>query len=169
MIFFNLIISNNNNIEYKFSNITLKIKGRGFQNILSWDFFKDYYPPDYIYINGIQNLTITYRYYFKEINNSVNLIWNNSIDNCYRMFFSCSNIIEIDLSYFDTSNVTSMESMFYGCSQLTSIDLSHFNTSKVTNMHSIFSECLKLTSIDLSHFDTSNVKNMEFMFSGCSQ
>ena len=34
MIFFNLIISINNMIEYKFSNVTLKIKGPDFSKIL---------------------------------------------------------------------------------------------------------------------------------------
>ncbi len=51
MIFLDLIISNNNMIEYKFSNITLKIQKQGLSNILYSDF---YYPPDIIYINGIQ-------------------------------------------------------------------------------------------------------------------
>ena len=53
MIFFNLIIANDNNlIEYKFSNITLKIRGQGEKKILSDDFFNHKYKPDIIYING---------------------------------------------------------------------------------------------------------------------
>ena len=78
MIFLNLIITNNNIIEYKFSNITLKIRGPGYQYILSSSFYKKYYP-DIIYINGKQNLTITNIYYFNEINNTVKLVWNKTI------------------------------------------------------------------------------------------
>ena len=77
-------------------------------------------------------------------------------------------IEKLDLSNFNTSNVTSMESMFAGCSSLTSLDLSSFNTSKVTNMYSMFSNCSSLTSIDLSSFNTSNVTNMYGMFKYCS-
>ena len=54
MIFFNLIISNNNIIEYKFSNITLKIQGPGFSDILFSSFNS---LPDFIYINGNLNST----------------------------------------------------------------------------------------------------------------
>ena len=77
-------------------------------------------------------------------------------------------IEKLDLSSFDTSNVTNMSSMFYGCSSLTSLDLSNFNTSSVTNMQSMFSQCSSLTSLDLSSFNTSSVTNMDSMFSGCS-
>ena len=77
-------------------------------------------------------------------------------------------IEKLDLSNFNTSNVTSMESMFASCSSLTSLDLSNFNTSKVTNILQMFSYCESLTSLDLSSFNTSNVTNMYAMFEGCS-
>ena len=48
-------------IENKFSNITLKIEGPGYYNILSPNFKKSNYP-DIIYINGNQNTTITNQY-----------------------------------------------------------------------------------------------------------
>jgi len=163
MISFNLIISNNNNI-------TLKIQGPGFSNILgpSNQFSSSHYP-NIIYINGNPNYTITNRYYFNEMNNIVNLIWNNSIDNCQYMFDGCSNITEIDLSNFDASKVINMYTMFHKCSQLTSLNLSNFNTSKVTNMGYMFYGCSQLTSLNLSNFNTSNVENMNSMFSDCSK
>ena len=48
------------------------------------------------------------------------------------------NILDIDLSNFNTSNVTYMKGMFYRMSNLTSLDLSSFDTSKVTNMNYMF-------------------------------
>ena len=84
------------------------------------------------------------------------------------MFLECCNITQIDLSSFDTSNVTNMNNMFYGCSSLISLDLSNFDTMDVTNMNSMFSGCSSLNSLDLSNFDTSNVIRMNSMFSGCS-
>ena len=168
MIFFNLILPNNNRIEYKFSNITLKIRGPGFGDVLYSVLSRIYYP-NIIYINGNQNQTITYRYYFNETNNKVNLIWNNSIDNCNSMFGGCSDIIEIDLSNFDASKVTFMGSMFSGCRSLTSINLSNFNTSNVTYMSNMFISCSSLLSLNLSNFDTSKVTIMESMFYNCIQ
>jgi surface protein len=47
-----------------------------------------------------------------------------------RMFYSCSKLANLDLSSFDTSNVTRMSRMFYGCSDLT-LDCSHWNVDKV--------------------------------------
>ena len=60
-------------IKYKFPNITLKIRGTGYNNVLSHLFNRIYYS-NIIYINGNQNLTITYKYYFNKIDNTVNLI-----------------------------------------------------------------------------------------------
>jgi len=46
------------------------------------------------------------------------------------MFDGCSNLTNINLSSFDTKNVTNMGSIFSGCSNLTNINLSSFNTKK---------------------------------------
>ncbi len=49
------------------------------------------------------------------------------------LFFGFSNLQEIEhLEYLDTSNVTDMSKMFYDCTSLTTLDLSSFNTSNVT-------------------------------------
>lgn len=94
---------------------------------------------------------------------------------------SCSNMFTryegeyIDLSKFDTSNVTYMNSMFQYCYKLQELDVSNFNTEKVINMSSMFSlrgntggagEIKKL--ILGSNFNTSSVTNMSNMFTGCA-
>ena len=84
------------------------------------------------------------------------------------MFCNCSALTSLDLSKFDTSNVTNMNNMFNYCESLTSLDLSKFDTSKVTDMNSMFCCCWYLTSLDLSKFDTSKVTNMKFMFCNCN-
>ena len=78
------------------------------------------------------------------------------------------NILELDLSNFDTSQVTDMSNMFYGMSNLTTLNLSNFDTSKVINMGSMFYGMSNLTSLNLSSFDTSQVTYMYFMFYGMS-
>ena len=85
------------------------------------------------------------------------------------MFYNLVNISEIDLSNFDASKITTMESMFYGCTGLDNIIFGNINTSSVKNMSYLFYDCNKLTSIDVSKFDTSSVIDMEYMFSGCNE
>ena len=84
------------------------------------------------------------------------------------MFYSCSSLTSLDVTHFNTENVTKMYSMFYSCSSLTSLDVTHFNTAKVTNMLAMFYSCSALTSLDVTHFNTANVTNMSRMFSSCS-
>ena len=79
------------------------------------------------------------------------------------MFYG-SNATSIDLSNFDTSNVTNMTYMFSN-SKATTLDLSSFDTSNVTNMSGMFINA-QTTTLDLSSFDTSNVTNMSNMFDG---
>ena len=89
-----------------------------------------------------------------------------------QMFYSkaneqkIKNILEIDISNFDTSNVTNMEAMFTGMSNLTTLNLSNFDTSKVTSMDAMFGDMSSLIRLDLSNFNTSNVTNMDTMFGG---
>ena len=83
------------------------------------------------------------------------------------MFVNCSSLTSLDLSKFDTSKVTDMNSMFANSKKLVTLDISSFDTSKVTNMSSMFNDCNSLTSLDLSNFDTSQVTNMSNMFCGC--
>ena len=81
--------------------------------------------------------------------------------------FSRSEATSLDLSSFDTSNVTEMDTMFSDSSATNIIGLSNFDTSKVTKMYGMFSDSIA-TSIDLSSFDTSKVTDMNSMFSDSS-
>ena len=78
------------------------------------------------------------------------------------------NILELDLSSFDTSKVTDMGGMFADMRNLTTLDLSNFNTSKVTSMNAMFHNMSNLTALDLSNFNTSKVTDMSYMFSNMS-
>ena len=84
------------------------------------------------------------------------------------LFYQLSNVVSIDFSGFDTSDVTRMDSMFAYCWSLKTLDLSSFNTSKVTTMGDMFYSCKALVALNISSFDTSNVIMMCNMFSGCS-
>ena len=94
--------------------------------------------------------------------------------NSSMMFFSgeseqkIKNILELDLSNFDTSKVANMSHMFNGMRNLTTLNLSNFNTSNVTNMGGMFFSMTNLTTLNLSNFDTSKVTDMGSMFYGIS-
>ena len=69
------------------------------------------------------------------------------------MFQSCNELKYLDLSNFNTSNVTEMGFMFNKCHKLKQIKgINNFNTLKVTNMNSMFQECNELENLDLSNF-----------------
>lgn len=90
------------------------------------------------------------------------------VEVCSFLFRQCSSLQEIDMSYFDTSNVTKMGYMFADCDMLDTLNLSAFNTTSVINMSSMFAQSKKLETLDLSSFNTSNVTDMVCMFKNCS-
>ena len=94
----------------------------------------------------------------------------SQVTNMSCMFYFCIGLVSINFGdSFDTSKVTDMSSMFYYCNSLTELDLSNFDTSKVTNMSKMFYNCNSLTSLDVSNFDTSQVTDMSDMFYNCSK
>ena len=80
------------------------------------------------------------------------------------MFGYNSSLTSLDLSGFNTSNVTDMSNMFRDTNMLMELDVSHFDTSNVTDMSNMFRNSDKLEILDLSSFDTSKVTNMSYMF-----
>ena len=98
------------------------------------------------------------------------LVWSNAkLTTARDMLKDLRNVIEIDLSKFDSSEITDMNFMFQRDHSLTSINLNNFNTTKVKRMECMFYECIQLTELDLSSFDTSNVEEMRLMFFGCQK
>ena len=84
------------------------------------------------------------------------------------MFYGCTKLTDLDLSAFNTSQVTDMGMMFSHCCSLTSLDVSSFNTANVTVTSEMFDNCYLLESLDLSSFNTAQVINMCKMFYDCS-
>ena len=94
---------------------------------------------------------------------------SSNINNMSYMFSNCNCLREIKLSNkFKTAQVINMSYMFFGCVYLAYVDLSCFDTSKVTNMSNMFYNCSNLRTLNLSNFDTSKVTNMSNMFYNCS-
>ena len=94
--------------------------------------------------------------------------WDTSnVTNMSNTFSHCELLASVDVSKWNTSKVTNMEGMFVDCNLLASVDVNKWNTSKVTDMASMFSSCGTLRSIDVSKWNTSNVTDISGMFFGC--
>ena len=164
IFFVSLISIYNKDIKIYFSEINLIIRGKNEQNILSEEFSFD---PDQVFVNGILNNSCIKTCFLNNELNDITIIFNNNLESCSNMFKNLDNILEVDLSNFDTSKVTLMDSMFYNCTNLKKITFNNINTSSVKNMSHMFYECRSLTTIDLSNFDTSSVINMSSTFKRC--
>ena len=88
-------------------------------------------------------------------------------DDMTRMFYNCRSLTTLDVSGWDTSNVTDMYRAFMNCSSLTNLNVSEWNTGKVENLNAAFSGCGSLTTLDVAKWNTGSVTNMSSMFYNC--
>ena len=146
------------------SEIKLRIQGGGEINLLNRSFFFD--PSDVI-VNGESKPLCRKTCLFNNDINNATIKFDDQINICENMFYGMENIIEIDLSNFDASNVISMHRMFSDCVDLQKITFGNINTSLVQNMKELFNNCIKLTTIDRLNFNTLSVKTMNSMFNHC--
>ena len=152
--------------------ITITIKGKGDQYIISNEYAQDKYFCDNIssriYINGdLQEYKGKIVYNLEDEENTIKMEFDDIITNCKVMFYNLPNITKIDLSNFDSSNVTNMYKMFQGCISLTSIILNNFDTSSVINMEDMFAGCTSLQNLNVNNFNTSSVTSFNSMFHNC--
>ena len=89
----------------------------------------------------------------------------SKVTNATSMFSDCK---ELEFIKFNNSNkmseVVDISKMFYNCSQLTSLDLSFIYSSKVTQMEEIFYNCKNLKAIDMQNLNTTSLINMNDIF-----
>lgn len=77
-----------------------------------------------------------------------------------QLFWNCSSLKTLDLSRFDVSAITAIDTMCANCTSLETVILPEvFDTSKVTTMKSCFSNCPNLT-LDCSGWDTTSCTNI---------
>ena len=88
----------------------------------------------------------------------------SNVTDMNRMFANNTNLISIKgIESFNTSNVISMQNMFDYCTSLTELNLSNFDTQNVTDMAYMF-HSVGINLLNLCSFDTSNVVDMSYMF-----
>lgn len=85
------------------------------------------------------------------------------------MFANCSSLTSLDVSSFNTGNVTTMHQMFSSCSGLTTIYASSsFVTTAVTTTtsHDMFSNCINLAGGAGTAFSSSNTDKTYALIDG---
>ena len=100
---------------------------------------------------------------------TIKIIFRKKLYDYSFLFKNCKDLIEIDLSSFDCSQITSCESMFDGCISLKKLNLGILDFSLCKNFKSMFNDCYNLENIDVSHFNTKNSITFEQMFCGCKK
>ncbi len=127
-----------------------------------------YAEPEKVYLNKDSSRMFESPYDEQIIKNILDLNLSNfdtsKVMNMSYMFSHMDKLTTLNLSNFDTSKVTNMEGMFLSVHNLTTLNLSNFDTSQVTNMAGMFRGASSLITLNLSNFDTSNVTDMGFMF-----
>ena len=175
-ILINLFLSTTSKIKEKykkisinsFNEIKIKIIGFGTQKILKTNFNETL--PSQVLVNGEASL-IEPGNTISNLQKEENLIimkWDNKIANGAEMFSNLNNLIEVDFSNFDGSELTTMNYIFNECKNLISVNFTNFKTPKLSNIGGMFYECSSLLSLDLSSLDTSLVTNMGSMFYECT-
>ena len=113
--------------------IKLKVQGPGYKRFMHWN---DYWPKDAFIDNawrgGIKD------YVFSGDLNDVTLQLYSPIGSSHDMFLELVDIIEVDLTDFDSSILEDMSSMFNGCINLRKITFGNINTAGVQNMYRLF-------------------------------
>lgn len=118
--------------------------------VSSWDTKNvEYYADIFYATTSLENLDVSN--------------WNTSSAKELHQVFYKSGIGSLDLSKWDTTNVTNMEGMFETTPNLTYLDVSTWNTENVTDMSYMFYKCA-LEDIDLSSFNTQKVTDIDLMF-----
>ena len=157
-----------NHFIYYSYEITLKVNGIGLKNILSSSYSNT--NPSKIYLNDemVENILDFHKINITEQDTEIKIEWNNIVVGSIKnMFYNCKDIVEIDMTKFDTSQVTDMSEMFSLCSSLKSINVSNLITTNVQTMENMFYKCTDLTSLNLESFTIQKVTSLYRMFYDC--
>ena len=195
-----LYIENVKDIKYLFeecknisinNNSTLNLKNCINIENLFYDCDLDNVDLSFIDTRNVVNMI---KLFEKCINIKINDKSSLNLTNCVKLdeMFCDSDLKNVDISFLDTRNITSMAGFFNGaqnvqinekkllntnkvknmkyfCSKcdISNIDFSFLNTTNITNMEGFFQEAKNIKNIHLSNLNTKSVTNMKRMFSSC--
>lgn len=126
-------------------------------------------------LNGVKVAQLVAYHLFYNLKSLVNITWGDfwkqfsaaSGINAGGMFYGCSSLNNIDLTFFKGRKLSDVASMFGQCSVMTSIDLSGINIDSSTIAY-MFSECSALEYINLSGLAVNRAYSTGRAFYKCS-
>jgi surface protein len=96
-------------------------------------------------------------------------IGTNKSTNMAGFFEGCNNLSELKLpDKFITSYCTNLHDLFDYCHKLTSVNITNWDTSNVTDFSFMFEQCYSLVTLDLSSLNFDKAVNYNNMFSQCN-
>ena len=78
--------------------------------------------------------------------------FNILLTSMFELFKNCNNLLEIDLSNLEGSNIRELNSTFENCENLENANLTLKNGTNIQSMDNSFNGCKNLKDIDLSNF-----------------
>ena len=117
-------------------------------------------------ISGITNLDYMFNSYVKL--EELDLTgWNTSnVTSMNNTFFNCQKLSEIKgIENWDTSKLKSLSMTFYGCGNLSNLPIDNWNTSKLEKCNGIFAGT-KLTSAPVGNWDLSKLTDATNFYAG---
>ena len=165
---------------YKFVNTNTLLEVRNYSNncpsvtSLANLFSDAYYMKTLTFAKGMDTSKIkSMVYMFYNCTELVSLDLSSfdvtNLSEAHNMFYSCSRLTSLILPDFSKGSLSTISSFFYNCRSLVSIDVSSFNTSNCTSCGNMFADCRSLVSLDLSNFDMSNCTSFSDMFYNCNK
>ena len=131
ILFIGLFLQSGEQFEIK-----LVIQGNHGQNFL-YELYGGFNPSEVTVNEGTTYYNSRWCDCNQDINNVV-IKFGSLLNSCENMFRLVSNIIEIDLSNFDTSKITSMSFMFSQCTNLKKVTFGNYTTSSLNNLYQTF-------------------------------
>ena len=125
---------------------------------------------DHVYkSNDVKDYIRTINIMEIEPGETIRLVFSTPPTTLANLFYNMTKIKSVDLSHFNTTELTDMSHLFDGCTELEAITFGNsFNKTKVANMSHLFYNCISLISINLSKLNTESVTKMSYLFAYCS-
>ena len=110
-------------------------------------------------------IPFSYDYEFKKSGKyTIKYTFLNPLSQTSYLFASCKSMKKVDLSKFDTKNLTFLTSMFEECENLENVIFFKSKIEKVIEMDDMFSSCLKMKNISLSNANSEMTTSMNYFF-----
>ena len=166
-----VLLSKKNEIicEYKINELDIDIK---LFNLNSPNKEKELFKKMELYLDS-EKIPFNNKHQFTTVGKhilTIKIKQNLNYNDIEYLFKDCIELIKIDLTNFETNEITSFKGLFQGCVNLKEIKgLNNIKTSQIVNLENMFHNCENIEYLDLSNFDTRNVYYFNSMFKFCSK